>query len=404
MLKTKIEWCDYSSNPIKAVNIETATKKRGWFCTKVSKGCAGCYSEAINKRFGNGLPYTAANESKIDFVLDENELDKIAKSRAPAGSRVFLCDMTDLFHWKIPIHFIDAVFATIATRPDLTFIILTKRPAEMIRYFYWNKIGDILCRLRDEYGALPSGATAPEWLKKFVGLYQLDDVFNGTRKGLLGYREPTDKRPRKMPEHWPLPNLQLGVSVEDQPTADERIPDLLQCPAAVRIVSYEPALGPLGLDYHTEIGECDSDGNWLDQIDGVIAGGESGQGARPSHPDWFRAVRNECQALEVPFFFKQWGEWYPLPEPFKYRPNIGSGNAEYNRALKAFCRAYGASMIVDARPEGWEGHLSKYSALSDGEYAIGRVGKKKAGRLLDGVEHNELPDPRTENLDTNFQK
>jgi hypothetical protein len=111
------------------------------------------------------------------------------------------------------------------------------------------------------------------------------------------------------------------------------------------------------------------------------------------HPDWARRIRDDCQAAAVPFFFKQWGEWMPLPEPFRYRPAFGSGNREYNVALRRFAKEHGAAMtLLDDRPEGWDRAMIEYGcAVLDGEIAIGRVGKHAAGRLLDGREWNEFP-------------
>ena len=173
--------------------------------------------------------------------------------------------MSDLFHEKLPSEFIAKILAVVGDCPRHTFQVLTKRPERM------REIMRDLCA--------------------FAGIVE------------------------------PPKNLWLGVSVEDQATADERIPLLLQTPAAVRFVSYEPALGPVDfrclqhnrefeIDSLTAIrrppaiaGSSDSKLNW------IIAGGESGPHARPSHPDWFRSVRDQCAAAGVPFFFKQWGEW-----------------------------------------------------------------------------------------------
>jgi hypothetical protein len=192
---------------------------------------------------------------------------------------------------------------------------------------------------------------------------------------------------------WPLPNVRLGVSVENQPEADKRVPLLLQTPAAVRWLSIEPLLGPVDLSRHLEIKMPDLDGPDEVNIQWVVVGGESGPGARPMHPDWARSLRDQCQAAGVAFFFKQWGAWAPLPEPFQYMPAIGSGNREYNAALRRFKKAHGASLLLRAdRPDGWQVCAVKQGeALINGDYAMGRVGKKKAGRLLDGREHSEFP-------------
>jgi len=180
---------------------------------------------------------------------------------------------------------------------------------------------------------------------------------------------------------WPLPNLWLGVSVEDQATADERIPHLLDCPAAGRFVSYEPALGPVdfvkwftvvmpeaygilskfygprGFDESGVQPERRLKINDEIGIHWIIAGGESGPGARPAHPDWFRKVRDECKAAGVPFFFKQWGAW-----------GFHSTGAGIHPAL------YG----------------KKIHKFEDGT-KCGLVVKKRAGHLLDHREHHAFP-------------
>lgn len=178
---------------------------------------------------------------------------------------------------------------------------------------------------------------------------------------------------------WPRPNVWLGVSVENQQYADERIPHLLRTPAAVRWVSYEPALGPVDF---TALGEGDQRGlnaltgefchydedtgdpcsHWDARIDWIVCGGESGPGARPMHPDWARSVRDQCVAAGVPFFFKQWGEWHPLS-------------------------------TTGGMQEVPFGHYVLPTGDSPG-FGFSRVGKKAAGRVLDGREWNEMPKVR----------
>ncbi|HEY1605596.1 MAG TPA: phage Gp37/Gp68 family protein [Allosphingosinicella sp.] len=142
---------------------------------------------------------------------------------------------------------------------------------------------------------------------------------------------------------WPLPNVWLGTSIEDRPALLDRAGHLRKTPAAVRFFSCEPLLGDLGDVV-------------LSDIDWIICGGESGADARPMHPDWARSLRDQCAAAGVPFFFKQWGEYRPCTES----------------ELKQAC---GATLVGDGLT---------------GAYMM-RVGKKKAGRLLDGVEHNGMP-------------
>jgi hypothetical protein len=160
---------------------------------------------------------------------------------------------------------------------------------------------------------------------------------------------------------WPLPNVWLGVSAEDFPAWDARVHLLKATPAAVRFVSYEPAVGPLG---------CVD----LDGVDWLIAGGESGPDARPPHPEWFRDARDQCREAGVPFLFKQWGEWSPImPENF--------------------CRL--SKNTWSHRTFAWGKNGQQYNPVNpapdDFPLLMYRVGKKKAGRLLDGALHHEFP-------------
>jgi protein gp37 len=194
---------------------------------------------------------------------------------------------------------------------------------------------------------------------------------------------------------WPLLNVWLGVSAENQEGADRRIPDLLITPAAVRWVSAEPLLGPVdldqpqcdahGRDFISDDGqwctECSADGfsgelsfgHWLDPLNGgiqwVVTGGESGPGARPMHLDWARSVRDQCATAGVPFLFKQWGAWTPVPT--------------------------GESRVADVwvRPDG--SAVGMLSARAEdvplGSVLMRQVGKKAAGRHLDGRVHDGYP-------------
>lgn len=154
------------------------------------------------------------------------------------------------------------------------------------------------------------------------------------------------------PADWPFPNVYLGVTAENQQRWDERR-FFLNIPAAKHFVSLEPLLGPMDLD----LAEPQT------KIDWVIVGGESGPGARPMHPDWVRSVRDQCVGAEVPFFFKQWGEWMPHTKRF-------GGGLFIKPDSTRTCQG-----------DYWDGHAA----------AMNRVGKKQAGRLLDGREWNEMP-------------
>ncbi len=175
------------------------------------------------------------------------------------------------------------------------------------------------------------------------------------------------KRPERM--HHELinfatqPNVWLGVSVEDQQTADERIPWLLKTPAAVRFVSVEPMLGAVDLMGFLPLAQSDIHGVVYSPVGGpfidwVICGGESGPGARPMHPDWARSLRDQCRGANVPFFFKQWGEWI----------------------------AEGQYAAIDGT---WK-PTTPDKQFADGTFVF-RIGKKAAGRKLDGEEWDGFP-------------
>ena len=177
------------------------------------------------------------------------------------------------------------------------------------------------------------------------------------------------KRPERMAEfvseigifnYDVLPNLWLGITCENQQAADKRMPIFLQIPAAVHFVSLEPLLGDidLGIDIGQGVGDLA-----IDKLSWCIIGGESGPGARPMHPDWARSVRDQCQSAGVPFFFKQHGEW--------------TGKAGwYLQKDMASCR----SIIMDR---------DKNDKIG---VSMGKVGKKKAGRILDGRTWDKYPD------------
>jgi protein gp37 len=214
-------------------------------CSKVSQGCKNCYAERWSARTRPGVPFT-------EIRLHPERLEQPLHWKKPC--RIFVNSMSDLFHETLSFSFIAIVFGHMQTANWHTYQILTKRPKRTLEFFNWLN---------------------EEWLLK--GDYKQN-----------------------------YPHVWLGVSVEDQKTADERIPILLQTPAIVRFVSYEPALGPVDfvswLPYEAH---RDYDGKMDPKLDWLICGGESGPQARPAHPDWFRSVRDQCQDAGVPFFMKQ---------------------------------------------------------------------------------------------------
>ena len=280
--KSNIEWTDASWNPVTG-------------CTKVSPGCAHCYAEAVTLRFKRG-PAFLPGVSEIK--LHPDRLDQPLRWQRPR--RVFVNSMSDLFHEDIPFSYIDRVFAAMALGSQHTFQVLTKRPDRMADYMGRTDLWAV--RREQSVGATAltvaagrgEDITEPNW-----------DLFWG----------------------WPLPNVWLGVSVENQYWADRRIPALMQTPAAVRFLSVEPLLKPVSFRWaswtktkvrDTNGGLTGSPSEWhLDGLRGihwVIVGGESGPRARPMKAEWVQHLRDECREAGVAFFFKQWGGQRPRGE------------------------------------------------------------------------------------------
>lgn len=236
LARTDIEWTDCSFNPIRAINLEDG--RVGWHCVPVHGGCANCYAGGQNVRFGTGLEFAAQNTNRVKTVLDEQRIKaalcwKIPKkfvSRAGAGKppMVFPCDMTDLFGPFVPNEMIDRMMAVIALRPDLIFQALTKRPGRAAEYMNERDIRG------SKYG--PGGVG-----RRIHGAAR--DMSGEMKAACVSRSISLD--PYGTLKTWPLPNLWLLTSVSDQKSADDLIPSLLRCPAAVRGVSYEPVLGPV---------------------------------------------------------------------------------------------------------------------------------------------------------------
>jgi len=365
-MPSKIEWTDESWNPIRARNKETGGV--GHFCVKVSAGCQGCYAEAMQKRlFNNPVRYAAQDRDRVEIFLDEKALLKPLAWKQPRV--VFPCSMTDLFGEWVSDAELDRVFAVMALTPRHTYKILTKRPERMREFVtHW-----------------PDGAARFHHVA-----YAADRLLRGPNPGSYSFNDDIGKRAGAAVSLWPLPNVQLGVSVEDQESAAARIPELLATPAAARIVSYEPALGPVDFDCVPRPSSwpvpTDDPADGIDplryvgcHLDQIIAGGESGPGAAPAHPDWFRRTRDDCVDAGVAFFFKQWGEWAPVP----VEDNM-PGRPQMVRAGDVMIDREGNQEVIGKDlTSTWESFATP----------MRRVGKKAAGRLLDGREWNEQPQP-----------
>lgn len=379
---SKIEWTEATWNPIVG-------------CSIVSPGCTNCYAMRTAARM-NANPATphyhgTVQDSKAGPVwtgkvamAPERVLLEPLKRRKP--TTYFVNSMGDLFHESVPDVWIDKVFAVMALRPQHTFQVLTKR-AERMR--------DYCSRLKDRSVEIAQRAV---WLRIW------DDPDAAARDTVA------------VIDAGALPNVWLGVSTERQQEADERIPHLLATPAAVRFISAEPLLGPLDIRQHLRAYQCHECFNGRTRVDGhffdercpscngsgvetprlglVIVGGENGP--RPMHPDWVRSLRDQCAGADVPFFFKQWGSWLPGQNDIYPHSNDsrrvahwqdgGWGPRDVSRGLLS--RNYVMWESDGTAHRGDDRFRSDYFQVAAWAQ---RVGKKAAGRLLDGVEHNDMP-------------
>lgn len=269
MNKTSIEWTTFSANPLK---YRDAGGNVVWGCVHASPGCIHCYSEALAKRYGRGGPFNVPTMNGLTPFLDDAELHKMLtaktiKNTPVSGSRCFVGDMTDIFGEWVPDELLDRLFAVFALRSDVTWQLLTKRADRMHDYFA-NRRREAVERAGE---SIKPSEPPRHW-------YHVSDWNARLAK-------------------WPLPNVWLGVSCEDQKRADERIPALLGTPAAVRFISAEPLLEGLDIAKHRP----GANSLW------VIVGGESGHGARPCRVWWVRNIVGQCRDADVPVFVKQLG-------------------------------------------------------------------------------------------------
>ncbi len=280
-MPTKIAWCDETWNPVTG-------------CTKVSAGCKHCYAEREWARLSANPQSAIYHERKFtDIACHPERLGQPLRWTRPR--RIFVNAMADLFHEDVPDAFIDKVFAimglSFVLRKGHVFQVLTKRSARMLAYFAdQDTIWRVTRAMREAYPAGLAGENSPPW--------------------------------------WPLPNVWMGVSAEDQKTADERIPVLLGTPAAVRWVSLEPLLGPV--DLKKVLGPDPAI-----KLDWVVCGGESGPGARVFRAEWAREILRQCRAADVPLFMKQMGAAFNDGRfTLKLRQRAGADPAEWPEDLR----------------------------------------------------------------------
>lgn len=302
---SKIEWTDHTFNP--------------WVgCAKVSPACDHCYAESWAKRTGSPALWNGERRRTSEQNWKQPLKWNAEAEKAGTRSRVFCASLADVFDNQVPPEWRTDLFQLILATPSLDWLILTKRP-QNIKEMY-----------------------AVKWLAA------------------------------------PPENVWLGTTVENQTEANRRIPHLLTAPAKMHFLSCEPLLGPVDL---TAVKQTVSPGyfgdclQWHHQpacdkhityptINWIICGGESGsKDSRPMHPDWARSLRDQCVAADVPFFFKQWGDWAPQ-QAFDGHYDHHAGNR---------CHAFDAAGQIPPETLLW------------------RVGKKNAGRMLDGRTWDEVP-------------
>lgn len=275
-MPTNIEWTDESWNPITG-------------CTPISEGCAHCYARSMAKRLAGRYGYPDA-PNEFDVTLHPDKLNQPLHWKKPR--MIFICSMGDLFHDDVEYEWIFKIFAVMSLCQQHTFQILTKRPENMKRWFNHYSVG---------------GFTTREIVKSRANKIQ------GLPHTPAGWQS--------MP--WPLPNVWIGVTTENQETAEERIPWLTRTPAAVHFVSAEPMLEAIDYSNHQPFiqkfgGFRAAKGILSGAVDWVICGFETGPGAREGNPDHARDLRDQCAAAGVPFFFKRMTKG-PIPEDLQIR-------------------------------------------------------------------------------------
>ena len=324
---TKIEWADHTFNP--------------WIgCTKVGPGCDNCYAKATWEDRKHRVTW-GAGQARIrtktwgDPVKWNKQADAFFAEHG-RRQRVFCASLADVFDNEVQPQWRNDLFELIIKTPNLDWLLLTKR------------IGNAAKMLQD--------------VSEHFGV-----MMNANDR------------------YVPLPNVWLGATIVSQAEADRDIPKLLDVPAAKRFLSMEPLLGPVAIESYllSSYDKAAHDNQMLgtecrtDKIDWVIVGGESGPNARPMHPDWARSLRDQCEAAGVPFLFKQWGEWLP--------------GHHYTSELQDLDNDPVQSRYPCAQWDGeWHvGHIFGGDQWDDG--ALWRVGKKAAGRQLDGRTWDEVP-------------
>lgn len=374
---SNIEWTEETWNPVVG-------------CDKVSPGCKYCYAIRMAWR----LAHIGHSKEKYKGLVVKNEngqlnwtgkvnydprmLAKYIGTKTP--KTVFPNSMGDIFHEELSVVTIAEIFAAMWLTPHVTYQLLTKREKRMEMIMnseeFMIELHKAANRLHDQY------------IKPLESeLYFYGEVAPGHS----------------------MPNVQIGVSVENQEAADQRIPPLINTPAAIRWISMEPLLGPVDISKYNMFSYCPEENGTIDSgcrgckgdskgdcqaiirspIDWVVVGGESGKDARPMHPEWARSLRDQCAAAKIPFFFKQWGVWHTRWfHAGKKEFDFKFYDSYLQFTQKDWVQKGDACISID----GTRCKIGKDFMNCAYPVAImQKVGKKKAGRLLDGKLHDDYP-------------
>lgn len=387
---TKIEWTHCPDGKGGFRKGETLNYQVG--CVEKSPACRNCYAANTAHLHAKSIKQhaglTVVRSNGVHWNGEINRVPKILgyplRWREPRG--VFVGSMTDTFlrvETEDDMRWIAALFGVMAVTEQHTYMLLTKRPANERRWFQWAE--------RSANAGDSSDTALSNKVWRLIGRCAADLV--GQEEWTKAIRAAKLRLGGPGVSAWPLPNVWLGVTAEDQQRADENIPELLRCPAAIHYVSYEPACG--AVDFTSLPANLEAvDGtsppwDWFDaltgagigleddrsapglfpKLDWLIAGGESGPKARIHHPAWFRSARDQCLAAGTAYFFKQHGEW----------GEVASGDDRWTHMVDLDGKAYARG---DEMPVG------KIASMA----FMRKIGKAEAGRELDGETWSQFPE------------
>lgn len=403
--KTYIEWCDATWNPLIG-------------CSLVSAGCENCYAMKVAHRFQGthkhyaGTTVLGKHGPRWTGLVNQAPLAILDQPLRWTRARfVFVNSMSDLFHETVPFEFIAAVFGVMAASPQHVFQVLTKRPERAVKFFEW------VARFADDQREV---AEAPSTKRVRVCLRAAFYLLGGEKGISVKSRKALDvvrnEDVANASVSWPLDNVWIGTSVEDQPSAELRIPKLAQIPAAVHWISAEPLLGPV--DFMSFLWKQCEDCNGLAvvgpdgeacncarygrragyeltrTIDWMVVGGESGPGARPMAVSWAESILDQCKRAEVPTMFKQWGDWVPYSGEIKLVNDETATVDGESVTIALPSTVIGGEPVkpISIRAKKKGGKTRVFQAVGGGW--LERVGKKVAGRELRGQHWDEYPKKR----------